>query len=81
MTFCPAYQHQGYARVALRAVLAVLCEQLAHDRLTAVVDTRHTGACQLLARLGLHREKHYRLNRFLKGECCDAAPHGLLRSA
>ncbi len=39
MTFSPAYQHQGYAREAIRAVMALLFEQLAHHRLTAVVDT------------------------------------------
>ena len=48
MTFSPAYQHQGYAREAMRAVMALLFEQLAHHRLTAVVDTRNTGAIKLL---------------------------------
>ena len=48
MTFSPAYQHQGYAREAMRAVIALLFEQLAHHRLIAVVDTRNTGAIKLL---------------------------------
>ncbi|STU48352.1 putative acetyltransferase [Klebsiella pneumoniae] len=53
MTFSPAYQHQGYAREAMRAVMALLFEQLAHHRLTAVVDTRNTGAIQTPGRAGL----------------------------
>ncbi len=53
MTFSPAYQHQGYAREAIRAVMALLFEQLAHHRLTAVVDTRNTGAIKLHGRAGL----------------------------
>ncbi len=32
---------------AMRAVIALLFEQLAHHRLTAVVDTRNTGAIKL----------------------------------
>lgn len=80
MTFSPAYQHQGYAREAIRAVMALLFEQLAHHRLTAVVDTRNTGAIKLLEGLGFRREAHYRQNIFLKASgamsictrCCAA---------
>jgi RimJ/RimL family protein N-acetyltransferase len=32
----------------MRAVMALLFEQLAHHRLIAVVDTRNTGAIKLL---------------------------------
>lgn len=64
MTFSPAYQHQGYAREAMRAVMALLFEQLAHHRLTAVVDTRNTGAIKLTEGLGFRREAHYRQNIF-----------------
>ncbi|MBN0588537.1 GNAT family N-acetyltransferase, partial [Pseudomonas aeruginosa] len=64
MTFSPAYQHQGYAREAMRAVMALLFEQLAYHRLTAVVDTRNTGAIKLLEGLGFRREAHYRQNIF-----------------
>ena len=37
----------------MRAVMALLFEQLAHHRLTAVVDTRNTGAIKLPGRAGL----------------------------
>ncbi len=40
MTFSPAYQHQGYAREAMRAVMALLFEQLAHHRTDS--GGRHT---------------------------------------
>ncbi len=80
MTFSPAYQHQGYAREAMRAVMALLFEQLAHHRLIAVVDTRNPGAIKLLEGLGFRREAHYRQNIFLKASgamstctrCCAA---------
>lgn len=48
----------------MRAVMALLFEQLAHHRLTAVVDTRNTGAIKLLEGLGFRREAHYRQNIF-----------------
>ena len=80
MTFSPAYQHQGYAREAMRAVMALLFEQLAHHRLTAVVDTRNTGAIKLLEGLGFRREAHYRQNIFFKGEWGDEYLYALLRS-
>ncbi len=54
----------GYAREAMRAVMALLFEQLAHHRLTAVVDTRNTGAIKLTEGLGFRREAHYRQNIF-----------------
>ncbi len=47
MTFSPAYQHQGYAREAIQAVIALLFEPLVHHRLIAVVDTRNTAAIKL----------------------------------
>lgn len=80
MTFSPTYQHQGYAREAMRAVMALLFEQLAHHRLMAVVDTRNTGAIKLTEGLGFRREAHYRQNIFLKASgamstctrCCAA---------
>ena len=63
MTFSPAYQHQGgMPREAMRAVMALLFEQLAHHRLIAVVDTRNPGAIKLLEGLGFRREAHYRQN-------------------
>ena len=80
MTFSPAYQHQGYAREAMRAVMALLFEQLAHHRLTAVVDTRNTGAIKLLEGLGFRREAHYRQNIFFKGVWGDEYLYALLRS-
>lgn len=80
MTFSPAYQHQGYAREAIQAVMALLFEQLAHHRLIAVVDTRNTGAIKLLEGLGFRREAHYRQNIFFKGEWGDEYLYALLRS-
>ncbi|EPY6908577.1 TPA: GNAT family protein [Klebsiella variicola subsp. variicola] len=80
MTFSPVYQHQGYAREAMRAVMALLFEQLAHHRLMAVVDTRNSGAIKLLEGLGFRREAHYRQNIFFKGEWGDEYLYALLRS-
>ncbi len=64
----------------MRAVMALLFEQLAHHRLMAVVDTRNSGAIKLLEGLGFRREAHYRQNIFLKASgamstctrCCAA---------
>ncbi|PLJ51895.1 GNAT family N-acetyltransferase [Klebsiella quasipneumoniae] len=80
MTFSPAYQHQGYAREAIKAVIALLFEPLAHHRLIAVVDTRNTAAIKLLEGLGFRREAHYRQNIFFKGQWGDEYLYALLRS-
>ncbi|EPY6810478.1 GNAT family N-acetyltransferase [Klebsiella quasipneumoniae] len=80
MTFSPAYQHQGYAREAIQAVIALLFEPLAHHRLIAVVDTRNTAAIKLLELLGFRREAHYRQNIFFKGQWGDEYLYALLRS-
>ncbi len=80
MTFSPAYQHQGYAREAMRAVMALLFEQLAHHRLTAVVDTRNTGAIKLPGRAGLSSRGALPAEYLFKGEWGDEYLYALLRS-
>jgi ribosomal protein S18 acetylase RimI-like enzyme len=48
MTFDVAYQKQGFAREAMGALIAMLFNDFAKHRLTAVVDTRNTAAVNLL---------------------------------
>ncbi len=60
--------------------MALLFEQLAYHRLTAVVDTRNTGAIKLLEGLGFRRERITGRISFLKASgamststrCCAA---------
>lgn len=80
MTFDVGYQKQGYAREAMRALIALLFNDFAKHRLTAVVDTRNTRAVNLLEKLGFRREAHYRQNIFFKGAWGDEYLYALLKS-
>lgn len=80
MTFDVAYQKQGFAREAMGALIAMLFNDFAKHRLTAVVDTRNTAAVNLLEKLGFRREAHYRQNIFFKGAWGDEYLYALLKS-
>ncbi|SFE58526.1 Protein N-acetyltransferase, RimJ/RimL family [Phytobacter palmae] len=80
MTFDLQYQKQGYAREAINNLIALLFNEFARHRLTAVVDTRNTSAVNLLEKLGFRREAHFRQNIFFKGEWGDEYLYALLKS-
>lgn len=80
MTFDVSFQKRGYAREAMRALIAMLFDDFSKHRITAVVDTRNTRAVNLLEKLGFRREAHYRENIFFKGEWGDEYLYALLKS-
>lgn len=75
-----AYQHQGYAAEAIRAVLTYAFQTLRLHRVIATVDCRNTASFRLLERLGLRREGHFLQDAWYKGEWCDDYLYALLRS-
>lgn len=58
-TLAQAYQGQGFASEAVRAVLAYCFEPLDMHRVIAVTDTRNQPSIRLLERLGFRREAHF----------------------
>jgi RimJ/RimL family protein N-acetyltransferase len=58
-TLARPYQGRGYAREAVRAVLAYCFEALELHRVIAVTDTRNHPSIRLLERLGFRREAHF----------------------
>lgn len=75
-----AYQGQGYAIEAIRAMLAYAFETLALHRITATVDCRNTPSFNLLERVGMRREGHFLQHAWYKGEWCDEYLYAMLRS-
>lgn len=80
MTFDVGHQKQGYASEAINHLIAMLFNDFAKHRLTAVIDTRNTSAMNLLEKLGFRREAHYRQNIFFKGAWGDEYLYALLKS-
>jgi len=58
-TLAPAYQGQGYAREAVKAVLNYLFMDLKKHRVTASVDPDNTPSVKLLECLGFRKEAHF----------------------
>lgn len=79
-TLSVAYQKQGYAQEAMRAILAYAFDTLGLHRIMAVLDCRNTPSARLLERLGMRREGHYVQNAWYKGEWCDEYEYALLRT-
>ena len=78
VTLDPAYQGQGYATEALRAVLGYLFGTLGKHRVTATTDAKNTAAAALFARLGFRREAHHVKNIWFKGAWGDEFLFALL---
>jgi RimJ/RimL family protein N-acetyltransferase len=77
-TVAGAYQKQGYATEAVRAVLDRLFKLQGLHKVTGECDARNTASAGLLERLGFTREGLLRQQTFLKGEWTDDLLYGLL---
>ncbi|TGE23386.1 GNAT family N-acetyltransferase [Hymenobacter metallicola] len=79
ITLAPQHQGQGYATEALRALLAFCFAQLGLHRVVAVTDCLNQGSVQLLSRVGMRREAHFRQNIWFKGAWGDEYVYALLQ--
>ncbi len=59
--FLPAFRNQGYAQEAAQAVMDYGREEVALERIVAIVLPDNTPSVRLLEKIGLHREKTIRL--------------------
>lgn len=73
-----AHWGRGYAKEALRRVLAHAFEALQLRRIEADIDPRNSASCRLVERLGFVQEGLLRARWNVAGEICDSAIYGLL---
>jgi len=78
ITLAPAFQGQGYAREALRALLGFVFGQLHAHRVHASIDPRNVACAALLRSLGMRQEAHFRESLRLRGEWVDETIYALL---
>lgn len=77
-TLATAYQKQGFATEAVRAVLDRLFRLQGLHKVTGECDARNGASAALLERLGFTREGHLRQQTYLKGEWTDDLLYGVL---
>lgn len=70
-TVAPAWQGQGYGTEAVEGVLGLLFGTLGKHRVFASVDPRNAPSIELLKRVGMRQEAHFRQSLWFKGEWVD----------
>ena len=78
-TFSRAFQGQGYATEAVRAMLDYAFGALKLHRISAICDVRNGGSIRVLERLGFRREGHTRQAFWNRGTWVDEYLYALLR--
>lgn len=70
-TFDPQFQGQGLATEAVRALVDFAFKEKGLHRIYGVTDPRNTPSIQLMTRLGMRQEAHFRKSLWFKGEWAD----------
>lgn len=70
-TFDPAFQGQGLASEAVRALIDFAFKERGLHRVYGVTDPRNERSIALMQRLGMRQEAHFRKNLWFKGEWAD----------
>ncbi len=78
-TISPAYQGKGYATEAVSAVITCLFAKMGKRRITASVDPMNLRSVNLLERIGMRKEAHFRKSFLFRGEWVDDVVYGLLK--
>ena len=76
--FDPAYQGQGYATEAARAVLDLAFGRLGLHRVVATCDPRNRASYRVMERLGMRREGHHLKDVQIRGEWSDEYFYAIL---
>jgi len=74
----PKFQGRGFASEALESVFSFLFETLGKHRVTASADSRNKASIELMERIGMRREAHFRLSYWCKGEWTDDIIYAML---
>jgi RimJ/RimL family protein N-acetyltransferase len=67
----------GYATEATEAMVDVAFDVLGAHRVVGRLDERNTASANVLERLGMRREAHFRENEWVKGEWTDEAVYAV----
>ncbi|MEO8884233.1 MAG: GNAT family protein [Devosia sp.] len=78
--FNPDFQHNGYATEAVRALITMSFGELDLHRIYARCDTRNVASFQLMERLGMRREAHFREHKLIRGTWDDQYIYAILQS-
>lgn len=70
-TFDPRFQGQGLATEAARGLLEHAFKVVGLHRVWGVTDPRNLPSINLMRRLGMQQEAHFRKNLWFKGEWAD----------
>ncbi len=73
------HQKQGFATEALTEILKLLFAGLNKHRVIASIDPRNAGSIQLMSRLGMRQEGHFRESLFINGEWVDDLIFAMLK--
>ncbi len=79
ISLAPTFQHSGYAKEALNAVLDYLFHTLKKHRVYASIDPRNTSADALLRKLRFRKEAHFVKSYFHLGEWLDDVIYAQLK--
>ena len=77
-TLFPKFTGRGLATEGGRALLRIAFELLGLHSVVATCDARTFASTQVMARLGMRQEAHFRRNVFVKGEWTDELVFALL---
>jgi RimJ/RimL family protein N-acetyltransferase len=72
------FQGRGYATEAAEAMLRLAFRELGLHRVFGRCDPRNTASAQVLERLGMRLEAHFRQNEIFKGEWGDELYYAVL---
>ncbi|KAB1065242.1 GNAT family N-acetyltransferase [Salibacter halophilus] len=71
---------KGFATESLSGVFDYLFRDLTKHRITGSVDPRNEASIQLLERLGMRREAHFKKSLWFKGEWVDDVVYAILKT-
>jgi RimJ/RimL family protein N-acetyltransferase len=75
----PAYQGQGLATEAARALLDLGFGEFNLHRVVATCDPRNGASARIMEKLGMRREGHFRRDVQLDGQWCDEYFYAILQ--
>jgi RimJ/RimL family protein N-acetyltransferase len=78
-TFSPKFQRQGLATEAARGLVNHAFTAKGLHRIYGVTDPRHAASINLMKRLGMRQEAHFRESLWFKGEWADDVLFAILR--
>ncbi len=79
-TFHPAFQRQGYAFEAVRALMDIGFRHYRLHRIFGITDVRNTASFRLMEKLGMRREAHFREHAIFKGGWDEEYHYAMLES-